>query len=445
MFSEVEVEMDKHADRQDEAFWNQYRTDTLSSKDKNTYHTVDSIGKANNFEKKFKFIETILTNKIAIKFIDVNLDKILKFNSYEGTRLGLGLHTNKNLSKAFTIGGYFGYGFNDKAWKYGGDASVFIWRKKELAINALYEKDLVESAGTSFFENTRSILSSEIYRDIYVSKFDHLEKYQAGFSFRTLKYLRVNLFANHQQRFGNTLYKYTQNDGTSTIRDTFNFNEVGLQLKYLYKEKFIQTLHNKLSLGSEYPVFYANITKGFNQTFLNQAGNFDYWKFDVKMDAQKHFKTIGTSYLQVVAGKIIGNLPYTMLYNTRGSNSNGFNVSAINSFETMGLNEFASDQYAALFFNHNIGGFLKPHKKFNPEIELVHNMGIGSINHPENMYNVSVKSLEKGYLESGLRILHILKINYTTLGIGAFYRYGAYEKPKATDNLAVKLVLSIKV
>jgi hypothetical protein len=445
IFSEVEVEMDKHADKQDEAFWNQYRTDTLNAKERKTYHTIDSIGKENNFEKKLKFLESIITNKIAIGFIDLNLDKILKFNNYEGTRLGLGLHTNNKLSKYFTIGGYAGYGFKDKAWKYGGDGSVFLWRKKELAFNAMYQKDLVESAGTTFFENTRSILSSEIYRDIYVSKFDHLEKYQAGFSFRALKYLRTNIFVNHQQRYGRTLYKYTAGDGSSVVRDTFKFTEIGIQLKYLYKEKFVQTMNNKLSLGSDYPVIYVNVTKGLNQTFFNQVGSFDYWKFDVKIDAQKTFKSIGTTRIQAVAGKIIGNLPYTMLYNMRGSNYPGFNVSAINSFETMGLNEFVTDQFAALFFNHNLGRFLKPHKKFNPEFELMHNMGIGTLSHAENIYNTPVKSLDKGYFESGFRLLHVLKINYTTLGVGVFYRYGAYQDIKALNNLTVKLVLSIKI
>ena len=445
IFSEVEVEMDKHADKQDEVFWNQYRTDTLNTKERKTYRTIDSIGKANNFEKKFKFLEAVVTNKLAISFIDLNLDKILKFNNYEGTRLGAGIHTNQKLSKYFTVGGYGGYGFKDKAWKYGGDASVFIWRRKELAFNVMYQKDLVESAGLNFFENTRSILSSEIYRDVYVSKFDHIQKYQAGFSFRALKYLRVDAFVNHQQRYGKTLYRYTNNGGTSVVRDTFNLNEIGVSLKYLYKEKFIQTMKNKLSLGSDYPVIYANITKGLNQTFFNQSGSFDYWKFDIKIDAQKTFKTIGALRVQLVAGKIIGNLPYTMLYNMRGSNYPGFNVSAINSFETMGLNEFATDQFVALFLNHNIGRFFKPHKKFNPELELVHNMGIGSLSHPENIYNVSVKSLDKGYFESGIRILHIIKINYTTLGVGAFYRYGAYQDTKALNNLTVKLVLSIKI
>ena len=445
IFSEVEIEMDKHADKQDEKFWNEHRTDSLNKKDSTTYHTIDSIGKAENFERKFKILETLLTNKIPIGFIDLNLDKILKFNDYENTRLGLGLHTNEKLSKVFTIGGYAGYGFKDKAWKYGGDASVFLWKRKELTLNVFFQKDIIESAGMSFFENNRPLTSSEIYRDVYVSRFDHQQKYQASVSFRMFKYLRANIFANHQQRYGSTLYNYTAKDGTTAFRDTFGYNEVGLQVKYVYKEVFLQTMHNKLSLGSEYPMLYLNVTKGFNQIVFNQAGNFDYWRFDLKLDAKKTFKSIGTTQIQVLAGKVIGSLPYTMLYNNKGSNFNGFKVSAVNSFETMALNEFASDQFVALFLNHNIGRFLKNRKKFNPEIELVHNMGIGNISNPQNIENVSVTSIQKGYLESGFRLLHILKINYTTLGVGVFYRYGAYQKPKPEDNLAVKLVLSIKI
>src|SRR6185437_14319356 len=68
--------------------------------------------------KKFKFLEAVITNKIAIGFLNLNLNKILKFNNYESTRLGLGLHTNQKVSKVFTVGGYAGYGFKDKAWKY---------------------------------------------------------------------------------------------------------------------------------------------------------------------------------------------------------------------------------------------------------------------------------------------------------------------------------------
>jgi len=444
-FSEVEVEVDKHADNKDDAFWNKYRSDTLDKKEKRTYFKIDSIGKAENLDKKFMFFEALFSNRLPVGMFDINLDKIIKINDYETVRLGAGLHTNEKFSKRVRLGGYAGYGIGDNAWKYGGDFSVFLWKKKELAFNSSYEKDLVESGGTRFFENIRTLNSSELYRDSHVSIFDHINKYQGSFSFRMLKYIRANVFANHQQRYGKTPFGVTASDGITTLLDTFNFNEVGMQFKFLYKEKFLQTLRSKISLGSDHPVLFVNITKGLNRTYFNLPGNFDYWKFDLKFEAHKTFKTIGTSYVQIMGGKVLGNLPYSMLYNNKGSLYGKYNLSAMNTFETMGLNEFASSQYAAIFLNHNIGRFLKLRKKFNPEFELMHSMCIGSIEHPLNIYNVSVSNLQKGYFESGFRVLHLLKNGFTTFGVGCFYRYGPYQKPNAIDNLAVKLVLSVKL
>jgi hypothetical protein len=444
-FSEVEVEIDKKADNQNEEFWNAYRGDSLTKKEKRTYYKIDSIGKAENFDRKFLLFEALFSNRLPIGMFDLNLDKILKANDYEKIRLGAGIHTNQKFSKIIRIGGYNGYGFGDKAWKYGGDASVFLWKKKELALNAMYEHDLVESGGVRFFENLRTLNSSELYRDIYVSVFDHITKYEGSFSFRFLKYIRANVFADHQQRFGITKFGTTASDGTTTLRDTFNFNEAGVQLKFLYKEKFLQTLRSKISLGSDYPVLFVNVTKGLNQTYFDQKGDFDYLKLDFRFEAMKTFKTIGTSRIQITGGKVSGNVPYTMLYNNRGSLYGKYNVSANNTFETMGLNEFASDQYAAIFINHNIGRFMKIRKKFNPEIELVHSMGIGSLSHPFSIYNVSVSTLEKGYFESGVRILQLIKNGFSTYGVGVFYRYGPYQKPNPMDNLAIKLVLGLKL
>lgn len=443
-FSEVEVEIDKNADRQDEAFWNKYRIDTLNNREKRTYQKIDSIGKAENLDRKILFLEALLNNRLPVGMFDINLDKILRTNDYEYFRLGAGLHTNQKFSKRVTLGGYAGYGFGDKAWKYGGDVSLIVWKKKELALNASYEKDLVESGGTRFFENTRTLNTSELYRDVYVSVFDHIEKYQASFSFRALKYFRANVFANHQQRYGPTQFGITSADGTLMARDTFHFNEAGVQLKFLYKEKFLQTLRSKISLGSDYPVLFVNVAKGFNQIFLDQPGDFDYWKVDLKLDAARTFKTIGTTRIQLNAGKVFGNVPYTLLYNNKGSLWGKFNVSATNTFETMQLNEFVSSQYAAIFINHNIGRFLKIRKKFNPEFELVHSMMMGTVDHPQNLLNIPVNSLEKGYFESGFRLLHLIRSGATTLGVGAFYRYGYYQKSDAKDNLAIKLALGIK-
>lgn len=443
-FSEIEVEVDKHADKQDEAFWNQFRTDTLSNREKRTYHKIDSVGKAENLDRKVLFLEALFNSRLPLGVIDLNLDKVLKANDYEYIRLGAGLHTNQKFSRHFVLGGYAGYGFGDKAWKYGADASLTLWRKKELAFNVLYEKDLVESAGTVFFENKRTLSTSELYREVYVSVFDHVTRYQASLSFRAFKYLRMHAYTNHQQRFGPTRFGVRQPDGATVLKDTFHFNEVGVQIKFLYKEKFLQTLRSKISFGSDYPVFYVNLAKGIDQSVAGQPGDFNYWRADLRFDAVKTFKTIGTSRVQLLAGKILGEVPYTLLYNNRGSYWRAFSISAGNTFETMGLNEFATSQYAALFINHNIGRFLKLRKKFNPELELVQSIGIGSLDHPSTLFNIPVNSLEKGYFESGFRLLNLIKSGATTFGAGAFYRYGAYSRSVARDNLAVKLVVGFK-
>lgn len=449
-FSEVEVEIDRHADKAADSIWIKYRNDTLTARETTTYKKIDSIGKAQNLDRKILILEALLSNKIPVRFIDLNIDRILRFNDYEGTRLGLGAHTNQRFSKRFVAGGYFGYGFVDKAWKFGGDASIILWKKKELMLNALYENDLIESAGQSFFENIKTLASSEVFRDLYISKYDKIEKYQASVSFRTLKYLKLNILANHQQRHGPTGLTIPQNDGSIKAQDIFNFNEAGIQLKYLYKEKFIQTLRNKISLGSDYPVIYANIIKGINRFFFSLPGDFDYWRLDLKIEALKTFKTIGTTRIQLQAGKVTGNVPYTLLYNNKGSfKGANINVSALNSFETMRMNEFASDQYSALFINHNIGRFLKLRKRFNPEFELVHSMAVGSLSNASRFAgtaqnNISVTSIDQGFFESGFRLLHLYKSSFSTFGAGVFYRYGAYQRPKAEDNLAIKLVLSIQ-
>ncbi len=444
-FNEVEVEIDKNADRQDEDFWNKYRTDTLDKRDKRTYQKIDSIGKAENLDKKVLFLEALFNNRLPIGKFDLNLDKILKANQYEYIRLGAGLHTNRKLSKAFTIGGYFGYGFGDKAWKYGGDLSVPIWKRREFVFNASYEKDLIESGGSRFFENARTMNSSELYRDIYVSVFDKITKYETALSFRAFKYFKTNLFVNHQQRLGPTQFGITDTAGITGLKDTFNINEVGVQLKFLYKEKFLQTLRSKLSLGSDYPVLFVNVAKGLDQPLAGQRGDLDYLKVDAKLEMTKTFKTIGVTRIQLAGGKVFGAVPYTLLFNNRGSLFGKFNVSAGNTFETMGLNEFVTSEYGALFLNHNIGRFLKLRKKFNPEFELVHSMAIGSLEHPGSLYNIPVNSLEKGYFESGFRLLHLIKSGVSTFGVGAFYRYGSYAKPEFKDNLAVKLVIGIKL
>ncbi|HWY36827.1 MAG TPA: DUF5686 family protein, partial [Nitrosopumilaceae archaeon] len=128
-FSEVELSIDKNADNQNETFWKGYRTDSLSSKDKLTYKVIDSIGKKANLDKKAFAFEALFTNQVQVKFINIDLKDVFRYNEYEGYRVGFGCHTNHRVSDFFNIGGYAAYGFRDKTFKYGGDLGFKLWKR----------------------------------------------------------------------------------------------------------------------------------------------------------------------------------------------------------------------------------------------------------------------------------------------------------------------------
>jgi len=80
-FSYIDTEIDIDANKKDETFWNRYREDTLSQKEQNTYHVVDSIGKKFNFDKKVLALEALITGKLRWGLIDLDLNRLLGFNN----------------------------------------------------------------------------------------------------------------------------------------------------------------------------------------------------------------------------------------------------------------------------------------------------------------------------------------------------------------------------
>ncbi len=442
LFSEVELSIDKNSNNKEEEFWNQFRVDSLTSKDKKTYTVIDSVGKAENLDKKLFWIETFASGKLPIGYFDLDIDKLLAYNNYEGYRLSLGLHTNQKLSKYFIIGGYGAYGFKDKAFKYGTDMQVYLWKKPELTWSTSYQKDLIESGGVQFNEVRQNISTTETYRNFLVGKKDKLELIQTGIGFRMFKYFKIFTYLNSEKRGNFIGFGISENNYTS-VKDTINSNQIGCSIRFIYKEKFIQTPRNKISLGSNYPTINLNISKSISNTIFNRTSDLSFTKIDVKIDKIFYFKHIGKQSIQINAGQVFGKVPYTYLYNNKGSWLKGFNISARNTFETMGLNEFVSSKYASIFINHNIGRFLKLRKKFNPELELVHNMGIGKLDNVDVIFNNSIKMLNKGYFESGLRINTIIKSGITGIGVGGFYRYGSYAYNNIKRDLTVKMTLVI--
>jgi len=443
-FGIVTTEVAEDVTKKDDAFWNKYRGDTLSEKEQATYHVIDSVGKAENFDKKLTGLQALFTGKLKWGPVDLDLDKFVRYNDYEGFRLGAGLHTNKKVSKVFSVGGYGAYGFKDKTFKYGGDINTLIHKNYDISFNVSYQKDVAEPGVVQFNSYYKPLLSKAANRNFYLNRMNNNEKVEARLKFRTLRYLRVQLFANQERVDVTNDYYYEKSiDGFTTVFDqNYLFNEVGIELKYAFKQKIIQTLNYKYAKSTKYPILYAKIEQGINQ----RDGEYQYTRFTFRSEKQFRIKNIGRPKFYIETGMTVGDAPIVKLNNSIGIYKLGdfgkpLLISAENAFETMLPYEFFSDRFATLHFRHSFGSLLFKLKKFAPELVVTTSVGFGTLKNADKHQGETFKTMEKGFYESGLAINNLYKINFTTLGISAHYRYGPYQFEKTSENFTVKLSL----
>ena len=432
-FSHIAVDYQQEANEKDSIFWSQYRIDTISQKELNTYRVIDSLGEELNFENKLRLLSYLSKGQIPIGPVSLELNKLMSFNVAEGFRLGLGLVTNDKVCKNAALGAYGAYAFGDKKWKYGGNLKFNVRDHFDSHIELLYRNDIAEVGGFNFLE-ANPFLNQETYRDYLIKNIVYEEAAELAIEARFMYYLKTRFYAKFSNiNYYNDYYELSLND---TSYSNFQIPEIGLKLRYAYNERYIRTPMGIQALKTTFPVFFFNISKSVR--FDNYT--LDYTKIWAKVEKQFTIRNVGVSSISLQAGKAFGDLPFHQLFNGHGSYY-PFSIVALNSFGTMRLNEFMSDEFVYLFYRHSFGKLLFKVDWFQPEFSIVQNMGWGNSNQMDKQVGISSKNMEKGFLESGLLIDNIISNSSYAYGIGVYYRYGPYSLPETIDNFGFKLSL----
>lgn len=436
-FGYHEVEIEEDATRKKGEFWKEYRVDSLTDREKETYRVIDSIGKEANFDKMATTFQTLMVGKIPFKFIDIDLDKIIHYNNYEGLYLGLGLHTNSLFSKTIKTGGYWGYGFKDKSAKYGLDLSIKLHKRSESVLRFDYYNSVTASGDVEFFDDKMQAWKSDYFYKYFISRMNKTHGLSASYSFRlrVLRDFKWNLQADYfnKKAFGD--YFFTNDVFTQGINE-FSIARGQIGFRFAFREKVIETTKGQISFGSKYPIVWFNYSHGIEAG----GGDFSFDKFDLKVRKTHSINYLGEFTWQLNAGIISGSMPASELYNTNGS-FRTFTLYAPYSFATMRVNEFLSDRYVSLFMTHDFTDLLFEFGKFKPQLLLVTNIAFGDLHIPENHHNYDFKTLDKGYYESGIIIRKLLNLRVYDLGLGVMYRYGPYSFNDNYKNFAYKLSL----
>ena len=447
-FSDVALEVPHDAGKRTEEQWQQYRTDTLQTKEKATYKAYESMPPKmlNMFNAINNFTEAAALQAIPWGKIDIPFKYLVgAANRYEQLRLGAGFQTNTLFSKWFTVGGYTGYGFGDKAWKYGGNLAFTFNRRTHTELQFSYKQDLQEPGTIAFFNDNATLYTNNTLRSLYASRMDSIHSYKVQFRTKLTPNLQATAWLSHEQR-NPAGYDYGFDmDGKNQFIHQYNNTEAGIGIRFTRRETYARFGRALVMNTPPRTQILFQLSKGLKGTL---DGQLDYTKTDLQINQRFNTKLFGRTSFQAELGKVWGNIPYANMFTLRGvgqqQRRGGSGLFVGNSFQTAGVYEFSATQSASLFWQQNFGSLLfKPaNAKFRPEFVLVQNIGYGSISNPSAHTGQILQAPEKGLFESGILINNLYRVNlkffYLGFGVGYFQRYGYYTLPEKAKNRALK-------
>ncbi|MEO8769088.1 MAG: DUF5686 and carboxypeptidase regulatory-like domain-containing protein [Ferruginibacter sp.] len=347
-FDNVVIKYDTAVNKKPKAYWDTIRPVPLETEEIKDYKIKDSVYEATKDSLLSKrSIDSLKKMQGKVKPLNVfwggihrthysksntyqwgieSLLKGLEYNTVEGVVSNVQVYFDKYLKKLKTnlsITPTFRYGFNNthlNAW------ADIEFRTRDLSTDKKIKRQTWSFSGgkrVSQFnkENPipawRNTITTLLYGDNYMKIYENYFG-RVGFSKRFESGLRFSINALYEDRIplnNTTSYTFTRKDSFNITpnyplvrsMDTMQFAThqavlVSFDISFKPGQKYIQLPNSKIPLGSKYPTFSFNYTKGISD-ILGSDVNFDKWKFSIHDD--KNLKLAGTLKYKVSIGGFI--------------------------------------------------------------------------------------------------------------------------------------------
>ncbi len=439
-FSASEFYWDEKVAKPDDDFWDQYRRDSLTTRESKTYHFLDSLGQEHDFDRLAEGMVTLFDGNVQWEIFDIDISRVINYNRYEGLRLGIPLKTNHRLFNWLTLKGHAAYGFKDKKFKYGFGSEVMLHRKSDLRVGLDHHNDLTARGLSDFYHPFNSLLNlqANIFQTLPVKKMDESVENKAWFGFRTLRNnLNLKISLSDEKLTITDNYRFVDENNPDDEKQKLRFTETTFQMRFALGEFYVYTPARIIPFFSRNirPVVYLNLTRGWDNML---SGEYDYIKAEMLFRYHYNIRMLGTQRWSLQAGIVNRSLPWSKLFSAPGMSPIPLSVGE--SFITMEGQSMVSEQYAALFFWHNFGSLLFRKDRFSPEFTIFAKGMYGNIRNPENHLNADFNTPSRGYYETGLTIGKIPFITENSnINVSIAYNFGYYSSPKFFDNLGIGL------
>lgn len=410
------------ADELTDKQWKDIRPSSLSAKEERTYEFIDSIGQKHHFDKITMYAARLTEGYFPIGPVDIDLQRLYSYNSFERTRVGFGLRTGRQLSKRLAVGGWFGYGTGDKAWKYGGFAEVYADKFREFKFRLSFQTELQDPGRLQVHEE----LDRNFLRRFLLGRVDKVESYSFEIT-KKLGYLDAVLGYSAEKI--TPQYEYSLVYAGKTLKQ-YETKELILSVRYAYAERMSPVLGKYVSNGSRYPVLYSRIRFGEISNDNNR-----YIHAVAAARWQKHINHIGMEQFLLMGGATFSDkpLPLGKLFAGNGFMTEDKAVYVFGGMQTMLPYQYYSDRFINFYWKHDFDFKfykLKFTRSFSssPTLSFGYNVLWGKLENADAHRSVNFTVPDPAYHEGGIMFNRILRMKflglaYINFNAGYFYHF----------------------
>lgn len=354
---------DSYAMMRDEAYWERYRAEKLSSAEQSTDNFFDKLSDI----KAVKFI-TFGVKALAENFVETGSKKtpskidigpvntIVSNNFVDGWRLRASAQSTANLNPHLFFRGYYAYGFKDHRNK--GMAEVeYSFNKKEYLPREFPKNSFTFNFMYDVMSPTDKFMPTDKDNVFTAWKFTTVDQmmYSRKFTLKYEKEWEVGLKLTGQIKLQNDepcgRLEYRPLSNPKTLIHDIDYTELMFGLRYAPGEVVINTKQRRYPMNLDVPVFTLTHQMGI-KGFL--GGEYQYNETELGFYKRLWMpKSWGKMDTWVKAGAQWNKVPYPLLIVPAA------NLSYISEYETFNLinnMEFLNDRYVSLDWSWDLNG-----------------------------------------------------------------------------------------
>lgn len=425
-----EVILKSDAYEKSTAYWDSTRGETLTDRESKIYHMIDTLQSLRAYKTWTDLVYTAATGYREVGLFEIGpIYTFLSGNQIEGVRLRVGGQTSNRFSTRLILSGYTAYGIRDDKFKFGGTARYFLSKDPRSLVGAEFRRD-VEQLGKSPNAFADDNFFASIFRRSPANKLNQIiqgkvyweHEWAQGFS------SRITLSHNEYNPLGQLDYSYYTNPEHTDSSSTIVTTDATLYLRYARHERYVQGEVDRISLGTNWPIFHVMYSRGLD--LIN--GGFRYNKLRFRVDDYLYPGNFGVFNYSLEAGKTWEILPYPLLFIQPGNNTFVYDKYA---FNLMNFYEFVCSEYVSFKAEHHFGGLFLDRVPALRKLKwrevatlsaVTGHLAAGNkeiLSDPDEFY-----SLQKPYVEAGIGIENIFKV----LRIDNIWRLSYLDNPGAT-------------